>query len=126
MRKIFIFLVLIGLLAGVRETNARAGLDVPVEVVQIRDLGLSDRDETKSVIEIAWRADPLNKEKIAFFNLILFVTYADGTTVNERRSVAKNVLSARIEIPSVKSNGSRPSAVIKKMEAKVFAVYSKK
>lgn len=126
MRNTFIFLVLIGLLAGVQVTNARNGLDVPVEVLQIKDLGLSERDETKSVIEIAWRADALNKEKLAFFNLTLSVTYADGTTVSERRSVAKNALSARIEVPSVKSGGSRPSAIIRKLEARVYAVYSKK
>lgn len=129
MRKSLIFLNLIGLLLTINQISANpktaGGGDVPVEVVEVKDLGLSDRDESKSVIEVRWSVDPVQKEKIISFNLVLSITYANGTTVSERRSMEKNARSARVEVPSVKTFGGRASAFIKKIEAKVTAVFSK-
>ncbi len=127
MRKLFFVLNLIGLLLTVNQKSAIANpvIDFPVEVIEVRDLGLSDRDELKSLIEVSWRIDPLKQEKIASFNLVLSVTYADGTAVTERRVVEKHALSAKVEVPSVKTIGRRPPAFIKNMSAKVTAVISK-
>lgn len=127
MRRTFIFLNLIGLLITINQISADANTDfqVPVEVVEVRDLGLSDRDESKSLIEVRWRVGQIQKEKIAAFNLVLFVSYADGTTVTEKRKFEKTVLSAQIEVPSVKSFGGRSPAFIKKTEARVSAAISK-
>lgn len=127
MRRAFIFLNLIGLLITINQISADANTDfqVPVEVVEVRDLGLSDRDESKSLIEVRWRVGQIQKEKIAAFNLVLFVSYADGTTVTEKRKFEKTVLSAQIEVPSVKSFGGRSPAFIKKTEARVSAAISK-
>ena len=127
MRKTFIFLKLIGLLLSVNQISADAKTDfqVPVEVVEVKDLGLSDRDESKSLIEVRWQVGEAQKGKIAAFNLYLSVTYADGTTVTEKRKFEKTVFSARVEVPSVKPFGGRSSAFIKKMEARVFAAISK-
>jgi hypothetical protein len=127
MRKIYIFLSLIGLLLTINQRPAVANIifDVPVEVVEVKDLGLSDRDELKSVIEVCWRVGSLDVENIASFNLILSATYADGTTIVVKRKIERNALSARIEIPSVNTFGSRPAAFIKRLNAKVSAVFSK-
>jgi hypothetical protein len=127
MRRMSIFLNLIGLLLSVNQmpVKANAALDIPVEVIEVKDLGLSDRDESKSVIEVHWRVVPVQKEKIASFNVILSVTYADGATITEKRKVERNVLSARIEVPSVRTFGGRPTAFIKKTQARVTAVISK-
>ena len=127
MRRTFIFLNLIGLLITINQISADAKTDfqVPVEVVEVKDLGLSDRDESKSLIEVRWRVGQIQKEKIAAFNLILLVTYADGTIVTEKRKYEKTVLSARIEVPSVKTFGGRNPAFIKKTEARVSAAISK-
>lgn len=127
MRKIFILLNLIGLLLTTNQAPARAqaAFDVPVEVIEVKDLGLSDRDESKSVIEVRWRVSPVQKEKIISFNLVLSITYADGTTISAKRKVEGNAFSARVEVPSVKNFGGRPSAFIKKTEARVTAIISK-
>ncbi len=127
MRKTFIFLNLIGLLLSVTQSSAaaKADFEIQVEVVEVKDLGLSDRDESKSLIEVRWRIDEAKKDKIAAFNLILSVTYADGTTVTEKRKFEKSVFSARVEVPSVKPFGGRSSAFIKRMEARVSAAISK-
>jgi len=127
MRKLFIFLNLIGLLlsANNAQSFAKNVFDIPVEVIEVRDLGLSDRDETKSIIEVRWSKGAVQKEKIVSYNLILSVTYADGTTIGEKRKFERDALSARIEVPSVKIFGGRVPAFIKKIDARVFAVISK-
>lgn len=127
MRKIYIFLSLIGLLLTINQTSAVANtiFDVPVEVTEVKDLGLSDRDELKSVIEVCWRVGSLETENIAAFNLVLSAIYADGTTIVEKRKIEKNALSARIEIPSVTTFGGRPAAFIKRLNARVSVVFSK-
>lgn len=119
---------LIGLFLTVNQmpVNAKTVLDIPVEVTEVKDLGLSDRDELKSLIEVSWRVDPSQKERIASFNLLLSITYADGTAITERRNVEKQAQSVRVEVPSVKTIGNRPPAFIKKINAKVTAVISKK
>lgn len=127
MRKLLIALNLIGLFLTVNQipVNANVPLDFPVEVTEVKDLGLSDRDELKSLIEVSWRTDLIPREKIASFNLLLSVTYADGTSITERRTIDKNLCSIKIEVPSVKTIGRRPPAFIKNMNAKVTAVLSK-
>ena len=92
---------------------------------RVEDLGLSDRDESKSVIEIRWNANPIQQEIIVRFNVILSVTYADGTTINEKRKIEREELSARIEVPSVRTYSGGAPAFIKKMDARVTAVISK-
>ena len=127
MRKSLIFLNLFGLFLSINQifANPKTHGDVPVEVVEVKDLGLSDRDESKSVIEVRWSVDSVQKEKIVSFNLVLSVTYADGTTISERRNVEKHLRVARVEVASVKTFGGRPSAFIKKLDAKVTAVFLK-
>ena len=127
MRKGLIFLNVIGLLLAISQTyaNPQVFLEIPVETVEVKDMGLSDRDESKSVIEVRWTADSIQKEKIASFNLVLSVTYADGTTITQKRTAEKNARALRIEVPSVKTLLGRPPAFIKKLDARVTAVLSK-
>lgn len=127
MRKALILLNLIALLftAGNESANAqRKDLEVPAEVTEVRNVGLSARDESKSIIEVHWRIGQAQREKAAHFNLILFVTYADGTAISEKRKILNTALTARLEVPSVKTFG-RSSAFIKKMKATVTAVLTK-
>jgi hypothetical protein len=127
MRRSFIFLNLIGLLLTINQiyANPKTDLNVPVEVVEVKDLGLSDRDESKSVIEVRWSADSIQKEKIASFVLVLSVTYANGTTVSEKRTAEREARVLQVEVSSVKTFGGRTSAFIKKIDARVVAVLSK-
>lgn len=127
MRKLTVVLNMIGLLLTLNQTPAIANsaIEIPVEVIDVRDLGLSDRDELKSLIEVSWRIDPQQQEKIASFSLLLSVTYADGTAVTERRTIDRGALSARVEVPSVKTIGRRPAAFIKNISAKVTALLNR-
>lgn len=124
MRKIFIFLNLIGLLIAAGESRgfSKSDFEIPVEVIEVKDLGLSDRDESKSLIEVRWQTVEIQKDKISAFRVSLSVTYADGTRIVENRRFEKDVFSARLEVPSVKQFGGRPTAFIKKIEAEVTAL----
>ncbi|MEZ5428719.1 MAG: hypothetical protein R2747_20910 [Pyrinomonadaceae bacterium] len=128
MRKFLVCLNLIGLILTIDQAAAGTGngFDVPVKVTEVKEIGLSDRDESKSVIEVRWQIDQLQRAKISSFKLALSATYADGTVITERRSIDKNALSARVEIPSVKTFRSRPPAFIKNLKATVTAVISEK
>ena len=128
MRRFLICLNLIGLLLTInqRAANTNNFLDFPVKVIEVKDLGLSDRDESKSVIEVRWQVNPVERAKITSFKITLFATYADGTTITAKQNVEKNTLAARVEIPSVKNVKGRPSAFIKNLKAEVTAVISEK
>jgi hypothetical protein len=123
MKRIVVFLNLIGLLAafGAGKVFCQNRLEIPVEVVEVRDLGLSDRDETKSLIEVRWRAGQIQKDRIRAFKLVLTVTYADGTRFVTQHKFQNDVFSTRVEVPSVKAFGRRPAAFITKIEAAVIA-----
>lgn len=123
MRRVFVFLNLIGLLITINENRAfaKSNFEIPVEVVEVKDLGLSDRDESKSLIEVRWQIGEIQKDKISAFKLSLSIIYADGTRIVEKHKFNKDVFSVRLEVPSVKRFGGRPTAFIKKIEAGVTA-----
>lgn len=126
MRKIFVFLNLVGLLlAGGNFANAQTTNEIPVEVIKAQEIGLSDTDESKSLIEIVWQSGEIPKDKINAFQVILFITYADGTVLIKKLKAEKEFDSIKIEVPSVKNFGGKPTAFIKKINAKVTAIISK-
>lgn len=127
MRKVFVLFSLIGLVITINQKSlfANGDFEFPVEVVEVRDLGLSDRDEAKSLIEIRWQSDRIKKDKISNFNVSLCITYADGTRLVEKHKFNSDVFSARIEIPSVKTFHGKPTAFIKKIDARVTAAIIK-
>lgn len=128
MRDKIIFLSLIALfLVAVNQALATTEIitDVPVEVIEIKDLGVSANDDSKSIIEVRWRVNP-TLNSVTSYNLSLTVTYADGTTVNEVKKTDAKAVSARFEVPSVKTSKGKPPAFIKKMNAIVMAVTREK
>lgn len=128
MRRFLICLNLIGLLLTINQTPANANnfFQLQVKVIEIKDLGLSDRDESKSVVEVRWQVNSVEQAKISSFKLTLSAIYADGTTITEKREVENTKLAERVEIPSVKTAKGRPSAFIKNLKAQVTAVISEK
>jgi hypothetical protein len=126
MRSKIIFLSLIALFLIIANQSVNAeNLDVPVEVVGVKDLGVSANDDSKSIIEVRWRVNPaLNS--VASFNLTLIVSYADGTTIDQVKKTDEKTVSARFEVPSVKVSKGKQPAFIKKMNAVVTAVIREK
>jgi hypothetical protein len=105
--------------------KAETTIDAPVEVVEIKEIGISNDDESKSVIEIRWRINPVLNSNVSSFKLFLSVTYADGTTLILTQNVDAESVLAQIEVPSAKISKRNPPAFIKKLNAVVIAVSPK-
>lgn len=100
--------------------------DAPVETIEIKEVGLSDKDETKSVIEIRWRINPTLTAEVRSFKILLSVTYADGITKNITRYTDEESFSVQIEVPSVNFTTRNKPAFIKNLNALVIAESVKK
>jgi hypothetical protein len=106
--------------------KAETMTDAPVEVVEIKEIGISNDDESKSVIEIRWRINPALNSNVGSFKLFLSVTYADGTTLILTQNADAESVLAQIEVPSAKISKRNPPAFIKNLKASVVAVFPKK
>ncbi len=124
--KILSLTVLVLAIASQATVNAAETADSPAEVLEVKDLGISANDDSKSIIEVRWRVNPALVADVASFNLVLFVTYADGTTTSIKRQTDGKSLSMRVEVSSVNISKGRPPASIKKMNALVTAVLPEK
>ena len=123
---IFISLLTLFLVAANQiSVNAKNLTDIPVEVIEVKDLGVSASDDSKSIIEVRWRVNP-TLNAVTSFNLTLSITYADGTTRDEAKKSDGKTVSARFEVPSVKVSKGKQPAFIKKMNAIVIAVTKEK
>ncbi len=100
--------------------------DAPVEIIEIKEVGLSDKDETKSVIEIRWRINPTLTADVRSFKILLSVTYADGTAKTVTRYTDEESVSVQIEVPSVNFSTLNTPAFIKNLKAMVIAQSVKK
>jgi hypothetical protein len=92
----------------------------PVEVIEVKNLGISDSDETKSVIEIRWKINPTLHPNHSDFNVSLEVIYANGMILIIDEQVGKTERSAQIEVPSVNLMRGKAPAFIKQMKAFVI------
>ena len=123
---IFVSLLTLFLVAANQiSVNAKNAPDIPVEVLEVKDLGVSTSDDSKSIIEVRWRVKS-TLDAATSFNLTLSVTYADGTTRDELKKTDGKTISAQFEVPSVKVSKGKPPAFIKKMNAVVIAVTREK
>lgn len=101
--------------------KAESAMDEPVEVLEIKEIGLSDKDETKSVIEVRWQINPALASNVRSFKILLSVTYADGTKTNITRHADEESVSLKIEVPSVSFSNRNAPASIKNLKAVVIA-----
>lgn len=95
--------------------------NVPVEVTDVKEVGLSDSDETKSVIEVKWKVNPGLQPNHSVFNVMLEVTYADGAILIFDEQAEKEARSAQIEVPSLHIYRGKKAAIIKEIKAFVTA-----
>lgn len=95
--------------------------NVPVEVTDVKEIGLSDSDETKSVIEIKWKVNPSLQPNHSVFNVTLEVIYADGAVLIFDEQAEKEARSAQIEVPALHIYRGKKAAIIKEVKAFVTA-----
>lgn len=92
-----------------------------IEVLEIKEVGISDLNEAKSVIEIRWQANPAQVENVRSFKILLSVIYADGTKTDFIRHTDEESSSVQIEVPSVSFSKRNAPAFIKNLKAVVIA-----
>ena len=120
MKKTNQILTLVLLLAlAVTQSLAKSSVccSAPVEVTEIKNLGISDSDETKSVIEIQWKINPTLHPNHSEFNVSLEIVYADGTVLIVDEQVENTARSAIIEVPTVHLRRGKSPAYIKQIKA---------
>ena len=108
------FLVLV-LMVFVMVNQAIA--NTPVEVTDVKEIGLSDSDETKSVIEIKWKVNPMLQPNHSDFNVTLEVIYADGAVLIFDEQAESDARSAKIEIPALHIYRGKKAAIIRQIKA---------
>jgi hypothetical protein len=91
--------------------------NVPVEVTDVKEIGLSDSDETKSVIEIKWRVNPALQPNHSVFNITLEIIYADGAILFFDAQAKNEARSAQIEVPTLHIYRGKKAAIIKQIKA---------
>ena len=89
----------------------------PVEVTDVKEVGLSDSYETKSVIEIKWKVNPSLQPNHSIFNVTLEVVYADGAILIFDEQVEKQARSTQIEVPALHIFRGKKPAIIKQIKA---------
>lgn len=112
----FVILVLM-LFVTINQLFANDYKDVPVEVTEIKEVGLSDSDETKSVIEIQWSVKPTLQPNHTVFNVTLEVVYADGAILLFDEQAQSQARSTRIEVPALHIYRGKKPAIIKQIKA---------
>jgi hypothetical protein len=101
--------------------KAESAMDEPIEIIEVKEIGLSDKDETKSVIEVRWQVNSALASNVRSFKILLSVTYADGTKIYITRHTDEESVSLKIEVPSVSFSNRNTPASIKNLKAVVVA-----
>ncbi len=91
--------------------------NTPVEVTQVKEIGLSDADETKSVIEVQWCVRSTLQPNHSNFNVTVEITYADGAILIFDEQVENQARSTQIEVPTLHIYRGKKPAIIKQIKA---------
>ena len=91
--------------------------ETPVQVTEIKDLGLSEADETKTVFEIHWQVNPAIHPNHSNFNVTLEIIYADGASLIFDEQAEYFARLRRIEVPTLHTFRGKKSAIIKEVRA---------
>ena len=95
-----------------------------VEITEVKNVGVSAANETKSIIEIRWQTNFAPNTNVKYFELKLEVTYEDGAVVTAQSSVSGTTRSGRVEVPTTHTSLGRPPAAMKSFRASVTITFS--
>jgi hypothetical protein len=119
--------ILILLICVVADCRAKATItpfSPQVEITDVRKVGISAADATKTVIEVRWQANVAQGASVKSFELALEVTYADGATVTARSSVGGTARSGRGEVPTTHLLPGHTPAEIKSIKASITTTFT--
>jgi hypothetical protein len=95
-----------------------------VEITEVKNMGVSAANETKSIIEIRWQTNFAPNMNVKSFDLKLEVTYTDGAVVTAQSSASGTARSGRVEVPTTHTSLGRPPAAMKSFRASVTTTFT--
>ena len=95
-----------------------------IDIVEVKNVGISAANDAKSVIQVKWTAKPPPGSDVKSFDVSLEVKYADRTKEKIKYTVNGSADSARFEVPTLHLSPGRPAAELRSFEATVTANFS--
>jgi hypothetical protein len=115
-----IAVLIIVVLFNNQSTNA-FNFTTRIEIVEVKTVGISAGDNTKSIIQIKWLAESQPGTAIKSFDVFLEVVYADGAIEKVKTNANGSARSARFELQTVHSAAGRAAAELRGFKASVTA-----
>jgi hypothetical protein len=115
------------LLLCLLQSNAEArplALSSLIEITEVKNVGLSASNESKSVIQALWSVNAQPGRNIKSFDLTLEVSYADGAVEKFRSTVQGSERKTRFEVPTLHVSSGRPGAELRSFKANITANFS--
>jgi hypothetical protein len=122
----FTLSILLMLICSTLETTAQRMFiqsGTPVKIVDVKNIGISAANQTKSIIEIRWQADFAPNKTVKSFEIKLEVIYTDGAVITAQSSANATARSGRVEVPTTHLSPGQTPAIIKSMKASVMTVF---
>jgi hypothetical protein len=94
---------------------------VKVDLVEVKNVGVSASNESNSIIQVRWNATAQPQTAIKSFDLNLEVTYADGAVERAKTSVDGKARSARFEVPTLHRAAGRNASEMKSFKINITA-----
>ena len=101
-----------------------AGSLSSIDIFEVKNVGLSAANDSKSVIQVNWAAKLPSGSSVKSFDVSLEVQYADRTKEKLKNTVNGSANSARFEVPTLHISPGRPAAELRTFEATVTANFS--
>ncbi len=101
-----------------------AGSFASIDIIEVKNVGLSAANDSKSVIQVKWAAKLPPGSNVKAFDVSLEVQYADRTKEKIKNTVNGSATSARFEVPTLHHSPGRPAAELRTFEATVTATFS--
>ncbi|MCI0490611.1 MAG: hypothetical protein L0229_28800 [Blastocatellia bacterium] len=95
-----------------------------VEITEVKNVGISAANESKSIIQVSWTARLAPDAAVKSFDVNIEVIYADGAIERARTSVNGRARNARLEVPTLHKAAAGPAAEMKSFKVSVTATLS--
>lgn len=95
-----------------------------IEITEVKNVGLSAINESKSVIQALWSVNAQPGRTIKSFELILEVTYADGAVEKFKATASGTERKTRFEVPTLHVSVGRPGAELRGFKTNITANFT--
>jgi hypothetical protein len=95
-----------------------------VEIAEVKNVGLSAGNDSKSIIQAQWSVNAQPGTNIKSFELTLEVTYADGAIERFRVTASGADRKARFEVPTLHVSAGRPGAELRSFKTNITANFT--